>query len=320
MNRLDDISIFVRIVADGGVSAAAQRLQLSKSVVSRRLRALEQRLGVALLIRTTRSQKLTDEGQRFYDHCARTIAELDEAEADLVQSNGLLTGTLRITASVYFGQYFLAPLVSEFLRQHAALSIEIDLTDQHVNLVEEGIDLAVRLGRLNDSTLRARKLLSVPHQVGASQEYLEQFGMPESPAALSGHRGLMHRSGPKPTNWMYRNSNGELTRAHIQPALVSNNDFLLLQAAKRGRGLLYMPRFVLHEALAQGDLVAVMNDVQWQSANVYAVYPSARHIPSRVRRFIDLLVDGFAETFEAIESDRLANREVGTGHHLGGDR
>ncbi len=293
MNRLDDISIFVRIVADGGVSAAAQRLQLSKSVVSRRLSALEQRLGVALLVRTTRSQKLTDEGQRFYDRCARTIAELDEAEAALTQSHDLLTGTLRITASVYFGQYFLAPLVAEFLEEHSELSIEIDLTDQHVNLVEEGLDLAVRLGRLDDSTFRARKLLSVTHRVGASQAYLDKFGRPSNPAALGNHLGLMHRSGPKPTEWMYDNGRGRLQRAPIKPALVSNNDYLLLQAAKRGRGLLYMPHFVLEEAFANGDLIPVMDDVQWQTVNVYAVYPSASHLPSRVRRFIDLLVDRF---------------------------
>lgn len=294
MNRLDDISIFVRIVADGGVSAAAQRMQLSKSVVSRRLRALEQRLGVALLVRTTRSQKLTDEGQRFYERCVRTIAELDEAEADLTQSRGLLTGTLRLTASVYFGQYFLAPLVTRFMEQHVALSIELDLTDEHVNLVEEGIDLAVRLGRgqLSNSSLRARKLLTVPHQIGASQDYLDKFGTPEDPAAMSEHRGLMHRSGQKPSDWMYAKKNGEFARASVKPALISNNDFLLLQAAKRGQGVIYMPNFVLQKAFEQGDLVPILSGVQWQSADVYAVYPSARHLPSRVRRFIDVLVEG----------------------------
>ena len=293
MNRLDDISIFVRIVADGGVSAAAQRLQLSKSVVSRRLSALEQRLGVALLVRTTRSQKLTDEGQRFYDRCARTIAELDEAEAALTQSHDVLSGTLRITASVYFGQYFLAPLVAEFLDMHAGLSIEMDLTDQHVNLIEEGFDMAVRLGRLDDSTLRARSLLAISHRVGASQSYLDKFGRPEDPAALGGHRGLMHRSGPKPTDWIYITGDGKRHRAPVKAALVSNNDYLLLQAAKRGQGLLYMPDFVLEDAFADGDLLPVMDDVQWQTANVYAVYPSASHLPGRVRRFIDLLVEKF---------------------------
>ncbi len=290
MNRLDDISIFVRIVADGGVSAAAQRMQLSKSVVSRRLRALEQRLGVALLVRTTRSQKLTDEGQRFYEHCARALAELEEAEADLTQSNGELTGTLRITASVYFGQYVLAPLVSEFASQHPQLTVEIDLTDQHVNLIEQGIDVAVRLGRLNDSTLRARKLLTVPHLVGASPDYLDRFGVPQSPGVLHSHRGLMHRSGAKPTKWMYCNSSGEMTRAQVQPALVSNNDYLLLQAAKHGQGLLYMPQFVLEKALHEGELLPVLRNVEWQGADVYAVYPAARHVPGRIRRFIDLLV------------------------------
>jgi len=295
MNRLDDISIFVRIVADGGVSAAAQRLQLSKSVVSRRLSALEQRLGVALLVRTTRSQKLTDEGQRFYERCAHTIAELDEAEAALTQSHDVLTGTLRITASVYFGQCFVAPLVTEFLEEHPNLSIEINLTDQHVNLVEEGHDVAVRLGRMNDSTLRARKLLSVSHQVGASQSYLENFGRPDNPAALGQHRGLMHRSGPKPTDWMYSNGRGKLIRAPVKPSLVSNNDHLLLEAAKRGQGLLYMPNFVLEDAFAQGELLPVMDDVRWQTVNVYAVYPSASHLPSRVRLFIDMLVKKFGD-------------------------
>lgn len=293
MNRLDDISIFVRIVADGGVSAAAQRMQLSKSVVSRRLRALEHRLGVALLVRTTRSQKLTDEGQRFYEHCARALAELEEAEADLTQADGELTGTLRITASVYFGQYFLAPLISEFASQHPKLTVEIDLTDQHVNLIEQGIDIAVRLGRLNDSTLRARKLLTVPHLVGASPDYLDRYGVPQGPGVLQGHRGLMHRSGTKPTKWVYYNSNGEMTRAQVQPAMLSNNDYLLLQAAKLGQGLLYMPKFVIEEALNQGDLVPVLSEVAWQGADVYAVYPAARHVPGRIRRFIDLLVSAF---------------------------
>lgn len=294
MNRLDDISIFVRIVADGGVSAAAQRLRLSKSVVSRRLRALEQRLGVALLVRTTRSQKLTDEGQRFYERCAQTIAELDEAEADLTRSHGTLTGTLRISASVYFGQHYVAPLVSEFMEQHEALSVEIDLADKRVNLIEEGFDLAIRLGRLSDSTLRARRLMSVPHQLGASQEYIDRHGLPEDPAELSGHRGLMHCSGTQPTKWMYVDSSGELVQAHIEPRLVSNNDDLLLQAAKRGQGLLYMPQFVIGEAIANGDLVPVMSDVRWHTADVYAVYPAARHVPPRVRRFIDLLADSYA--------------------------
>ena len=289
MDRLDDISVFVHIIDQGGISAAAHRLRVSKSAVSRRLSTLEARLGVELIARTTRSQKLTEEGQVFYERCVRILADLDEAEADVTRSRGTLSGTLRLTAPLYFGQHHLAPLVAEFMGQHVDLTIDLDLSDHHANLIEEGFDLAIRIGRLHDSTLRTRKLLPVALYACASPAYLETFGVPGDITALYEHRGLLHRSGSVPSGWTYESDTGASMRARIRPSLISNNDALLLEATKRGQGIVCMPDFIVEEALCSGELVRILRDVDWQGASVQAVYPQARHLSSRVRHFIDFL-------------------------------
>ena len=293
MDRIDELRIFVRIIEDGGVSAAAERLNLSKSVVSRRLRALEERLGTELLARTTRSQRLTRAGELFYERCVQILADLSEAETAVTHSGSTLTGTLRITAPLYLGQHRFIQIIDEFLTRHKDLTIDLDLNDGYANLVEEGFDLAIRIGALPDSSLRVRKLMSIPLITCASPAYLEQNGRPETPADLVHHQGLMHRSGTVISDWVYqRDGQGRgrgPARAKINIRFISNNDSVLLMMAEQGHGIICMPSLIVEQLLVRGRLEEVLPGVNWQGVDVQIVYPPLRHISNRARSFIDFL-------------------------------
>ncbi len=289
MERMDELRIFVRIIEDGGISASAQRLNLSKSVISRRLRALEERLGVELLTRTTRAQRLTSAGQTFYKRCVQILADLDEAESAVSHASTVLSGIMRITAPLYFGQYQLAPAIDEFLNLHKDLTIDLDLNDGYANLVDEGFDLAIRVGALSDSSLRTRRLMSVPLIACASPAYLDRCGRPKTPADLAHHQGLLHRGGKVISDWIYDVPGHAQRRAKIKSKLVSNNDHVLLTMAESGHGIICVPRLIVERSLTAGKLVEILPAVSWNALDVQIVYPDARHQSNRVRSFIDFL-------------------------------
>jgi DNA-binding transcriptional LysR family regulator len=238
---------------------------------------------------------VTNEGQMFYERAKQILADLDEAETALIPQSAALTGSLRLTAPVHFGENYIAPVLADFISSHEDLVVDIELLDRHVNLVEEGFDLAVRIGELPDSSLIVRKLFHVASRACASASYIEQFGQPEEPDRLDDHRGLFHRSGANLTEWSYINKDGQQRRATPSARMISNDDHVLLHAAIAGLGIIWVPEFIVKEVIAKGQLVEVMPDVNWIGHNAYAVYPPTRHLSNRVRACVDFLVTRFSD-------------------------
>lgn len=296
MHKFDELQAFVAVVETGSFTSAGDRLDIAKSVVSRRVSALEERLGVQLLHRTTRRLNLTDTGRSFYEHGARVLADLEEAESAVMQEHGELRGTLRVALPVSFGVRHMCHPVAEFSRRHPQVSFDLDLNDRRIDLVEEGADLAVRIGRLADSSLIARRLFEARTIVCGSPAYFEQYGMPGTPRELRQHRCLAYGNLPEPGKWVCRDRDGTRIEVEIEPVMkVTSGDFLNTAAAE-GLGIVMQPTFIAGESIRRGDLVPVLTDYDWPVAPAYAVYPPTRHLSYRVREFIDYLAEYFSGT------------------------
>ncbi len=294
MDRFGDMQTFVRVVEAGSLSAAAERLGVAKSAVSRRLGELEARLGVQLLRRTTRRLNLTDSGRSFYDRCLRILADLDEAEAAVSQAHGALQGRLRIAAPLSFGLLHLGPAITDFMQQHPQVQFDLDFNDREVDLLAEDIDVAIRIAQLHDSTLIARRLWSNRLLLCASPDYLRRHGTPQAPADLAGHHGLVYSYAPEPTLLTLRDADQRETRAHLRERLRSNNGDFLRQAAVAGQGIALSPSFIVYESLRNGELVPVLPGYTHAEVPAYAVYPQTRHLSQRVRTFVDFLAERYA--------------------------
>ncbi len=294
MSRIEELEAFVRVVEAGSITAAAERLGLAKSAVSRRLAALEERLDCQLLQRSTRRMSLTDAGRDFYQRGQRILADLFEAESEAAGRVRQLTGTLRIAAPLSFGLAHLAPAVTEFTRQQPAVRFDLDFNDRPVDLVGEGFDLAIRIARLEDSSLVARRLTPIRHIVCASPQYWQTHGRPQSPAELATHRALRYTNSPRRA-WRYRGPDGETGDVRLAVAHQANNGDFLRQAGIAGLGVMLQPTFIVYQAIESGELEAVLSDYQWRELSAYAVYAANRHLPARVRRFIDFLAERFGE-------------------------
>ncbi len=291
MDRFEEMQTFVGVVDAGSFSAAAERLRLAKSAVSRRVAELEARLGTQLLNRTTRRLSLTDSGRQFYDRATRVLADLEEAEQTVSRGQSELRGRLRVAAPLSFGILHLAPLLTAFLGEHPELSLDLDLNDRNVNLVEEGFDLAVRIGELSDSTLVARRLAPTRMVLCASPAYLERHGEPRSPEELAKHQGLIYANLPDPRNWPYTDPAGRPLNLRVPVRMRSNNGDVLLRAALDGLGLGVMPSFIVWRELADGRLRTLLPDHPLPVTAAYAVFPSRRHVPHRVRALSDFLAE-----------------------------
>lgn len=295
MNELEEIRSFVHLVDAGSATRAAELRGLATSAISRRMKDLETRLGVQLVKRTTRTMSLTDEGRLFYDRCVRLLAELAEAEAEVTQQNTHLSGKLKVAAPLSFGVKHFAPSIAEFMQLHPDIDVELDLSDRRVDLVEEGFDLAIRIGELADSSLMARKVASCRHVVCASPEYFSKYGLPERPVDLEGMHGLCYANLPNPTLWQYRDNDGNKSAVKVKPRLLATNGDALKEAAIAGVGVLCEPSFIVHRAIDEGKLYPVLIDYRWYNMGIYAVYPSTRHLSVRVRTLIDFLSKLFGE-------------------------
>ena len=295
MDRFQEMLTFVRVVEAGSLTAAADRLTIAKSAVSRRLAELESRLGVQLLARTTRRLNLTESGRHYYERCQRILAELDETEQLVTSEHSGLRGTIRIAAPLSFGLLHLSPALNEFLALHPELSLDLDLNDRTVNMMAEGVDLAIRIGRLNDSTLVARRLAPIRTLVCASPAYLEKHGTPEHPAQLSGHQGLSYSNIPEGQFWQFQQPDGSWLTVHPQIRMRANNGDILLQAAIDGLGIAISPSFIAFKAVAQGLLQPLLHDFPRHEEAAYAIYPAQQHLPRRVRVLIDFLVERFGD-------------------------
>jgi DNA-binding transcriptional LysR family regulator len=294
MDRFADMQMFVRIVETGSISAAAARLDVAKSAVSRRLAELESRLGAQLLHRTTRRLNLTDSGRAFFERAQTILADLGEAEAAVSQAHAALKGRLRVALPLSFGLLHLAPLIEEFMALHPDVEFDLDFNDRQIDLMQEGFDLAIRIANLPDSSLIARRLAPVRHVLSASPAYLAQRGTPSTPQDLQHHVCLAYSNLPNPGVWHYRTQDGVAGSVQVPVKLKANNGDFLCQAALAGHGLILHPTFYLRDALHRGALVAVLTDIAWPELNAYAVYPPTRHLSSRVRALVDFLVQALA--------------------------
>lgn len=288
MDPLDGIATFARVVESGSFSAAADRLALSKSAVSAHVQRLEERLGVRLLNRTTRRLSVTEAGAAYYRHCARILAEAEAAE----QAAGALQreprGTLRISAPDSFGTMHVAPAVPAFLRRYPELSVDITLSPAHVNLLEEGLDLAIRIGVLEDSPLVVRKLAPSRLVLCAAPAYLGERGKPREPGDLARHNCLCTSLLPWGDEWRLAGKRGE-RRVAVSGSLRSNSADMLRSAAIDGIGIALLPSWAVAEELRSGVLQRVLEGWEPPASTIYAVYAGNRLMSMKVRAFVDHL-------------------------------
>lgn len=295
MSELDEIQAFVQVVEAGSVTKAAARLNTAPSAVSRRLKDLETRLGAQLLTRTTRRMALTDQGRTFHERSVRILSDLAEAKAEVSDAQAELTGTLRIAAPVGFGVPHIGPVVAAFMHQHPKIRVDLDLSDRRIDLIEEGVDVAIRIGgELEDSSLMARRLCAVHGVVAASPDYWRATGQPETPSDLNDCTSLCYTNLRAPEVWRYEDPLGKKGIVRTQARLTASNGDLLCNAAIAGLGVIREPTFIVHSAIERGLLEPVFTDHVWQNLSLYALYPQTRFMPARVRRFIDVLVEKFA--------------------------
>ncbi len=293
MDKFEDLQAYVAVVDTGTFTAAAERLGVAKSAVSRRVAGLETRLGVQLLRRTTRRLNLTDSGRGFYERASRILADLDEAESAVRQEHGELHGTLRIALPLSFGIRHMPDPIAAFSRQNPHVCFDLELNDRRVDLLEEGVDMALRISRLSDSSLIARRLFSARTVVCASPEYIEAHGRPESLEDLASHRCLVYSNLPDPDVWKCVDADGDRRSVRVNIGIRASSGDFLCQAAEDGLGVVSSPTFIVGDALRRGDLVPILTDYQWPETPAYALYPPTRHLSSRVRAFIDFLAEWF---------------------------
>lgn len=292
MNRLAEMEVFVAIVDAGSISAAADRLDIAKSAASKRLSDLEQRLGVSLMQRTTRRLSLTGAGSEFYQRCAAILNELADAEADITAATAALSGEIRIAAPLSFGLLHLSPAINAFTSEHPNVQINIDFNDRLADLVEEGFDLGIRIARLDDSSLVARKLAPIRQLVCASPEYWHRAGRPRQPQDLKQHTALRYTLSAQ-RNWTWTSENGKRGSVTVPTTHAANNGSFLADIAAAGAGVVRMPAFIVHQHIEAGTLEPVLTQYNWNDLTAWAVYPQTRHLPHRTRALIDHLASSY---------------------------
>jgi len=250
---------------------------------------------VRLMHRTTRRLSLTEAGETYLAQAGGLLAELEDLDALLSQGASKASGRVRVTAPVSFGMRFLGRAIAGFQRQHPQVEVELSLNDRKVDLVEEGFDLAIRVSNLADSSLIARPLAKVRDRLCAAPDYLLRHGVPQHPDDLTRHDCLIYTLTSQPTLWEYQGPDGDTGRVRVKGSLRANNGDILTDAAIQGMGIIRQPEFLLRQALEDGRLQAILPDYQWLCLDVSAVYPVRRHVPGKVRVFVDYLVDFFAQ-------------------------
>ena len=295
MNRLLEMEIFAAVTDAGSISGAADRLDMAKSAVSKRLSDLEIRLGVSLMSRTTRRLSLTDAGAEFYRHCVAILAEVAAAEAGVTEADAELSGPVRIAAPLSFGLQHLGPVLVKFMQRHPAVNVTMDFNDRQVDLVAEGFDLGIRIAKLGDSTLVARKLTPVRVLICASPAYWAANGRPKEPADLKNHLALRYSLSAQ-RNWTFTAPDGTRGSVTVPTQHAANNGAFLRDAAVAGLAIVRLPAFLVHEQITARELEPVLLDYRWNDIHAWAVYPRTRRLPARVRALIDYLAEVFGDT------------------------
>ncbi len=294
MNRFDELEAFVAVIDHQGFGKAADKLGLAKSMVSRRVSELEARLGVQLLKRTTRRQTLTDAGHEFYRRAVQLLADLGEAEQVVADAHCEISGRIRLALPLGFGVSQLAQPISRFLAEHRQIRVDIDLSDRSVDLIEENIDLAIRIGELADSSLIARKLARVHFAICASPAYLERHGEPRHPSQLVQHRVLVYSNIAPGRQWAYQ-QDGKTVTPRFDYQLSANNGEFLAAVASHGEAIVNGPLALVQTYIDRGELRPILQGFERPEAGMFAVYPPGRLISRRVRVLSDALFEHFRE-------------------------
>jgi len=288
MDELKRIGVFTRVVETKSFSEAARQLGVAKSAVSKQIIQLEKEVGVRLLNRTTRSLSLTEAGEIFYRHSAEIINRTKIALSELREYQNQPTGTLRVSCPVSFGTQHLVPVIKEVRALYPLLKIDLLLEDRIINMVEEGVDLAVRIGWLQESNLVAKKVCETPVTVFASPEYLAQKGMPKTPQALQQHDWISLSLFSSPLTWEFEKK-GKRHSVQMHSQLKSNSVAAVIALAKSGQGISALSKFCLQEDIDKGLLLPLLTDYELEPSGIYVVYPHREHVPPKVRIFIDFL-------------------------------
>ena len=295
MDTLADVAVFVQVVERGSFTAAANRLDLSKAVVSKYVTRLENQLGVRLLNRTTRRLSLTEAGRLFYERGKQGLQHIEEAQ-NLV---GLLQdeprGTLRLNAPMSFGILHVAPALGDFLARYPDLSVDLNLDDRKVDMVEEGFDVSIRITNLSDSSLIARRIAPCRHAIVAAPDYLSRRGTPQSPADLLGHHIITYRYQEAALEWSFHTENDEQISIAVTGAVRMNNSLAIREALVGGLGITRTPTFVVGRDIREGRLREVLTDYRSPTVPIYMIYPRRRHLQPKVRAFMDFMSQRITE-------------------------
>jgi DNA-binding transcriptional LysR family regulator len=294
MDRLAAIQVFAQVVESGSFAKAAERLGLSTSAASRQVADLEAHLQARLLNRTTRRVSLTESGQQFYERAVQLMADLTEAEQEASSAAVIPRGTIRLTTSVTFGVRHVAPAIAQFLERYPDVRFDVSLSDRVVDLVEEGLDLAIRIGAPGADNLVARKLGETRMVPCASPAYLARHGAPKTPEDLAHHNCFTYEYVSPRHVWRFRDRSGSERAVRVAGRLHSNNGDLLAEVSAQGAGIVFEPAFIVGPDVRAGRLVPLLQDFVPPPVPIYALYPSRKHLSAKVRRFVEFLVERFA--------------------------
>jgi DNA-binding transcriptional LysR family regulator len=292
MDQLIGMRAFVRVVQTGNFSAAAREQNTSQATISKRVAGLESMLGVKLLTRTSRELALTEAGTRYYEKCQAILTELDEADADAREQVASPKGLLRIAAPIAIARLILSPLLAAFTKQYPEITVEIAASDKHVDLIEEGIDAAIRAKQLEDSSLIARHLDDNPMLLAASPDYIASNGKPETPEDLAGHTCIIYTNFATPNVWQFTKEAQEYS-VHVNGTVRSSSGDVNLEAALNGLGIVALPHWMLKQHFESGQLVPLLPEYKGMSVPINIIYPQNRYIPLKVRCFVDFLRENF---------------------------
>nr|WP_198982675.1 LysR family transcriptional regulator [Herbaspirillum sp. ASV7] len=293
-DRHTEIEAFVAIAKFKNFGMAAYSLAMTASAITRKLQSLEARLATRLFQRTTRRITLTEAGQRYLLRCEQWLAQLQDADAEIAELRDAVHGCLRVSVPVNYGRLKILPALSEFMDRYPALKVDIDFTDRYVDLLDERIDVAVRVGRLEDSRLVARKLGDNQRMLVAAPDYLARHGMPQHPRELLQHSCLHFAYYMDGDTWRLERE-GEWTEIPVTGRLRANNAEALYTAALAGAGIMQSAKWIVGQAVAEGCLIPVLTQWRPQASQIWAIYPSARYLSPKVRAFVDFYVDKLAE-------------------------
>ncbi len=292
MNTLASMQVFATVVEAGSFAAAAERLELSRAVISKHIAHLETHLGTRLLNRTTRRLSLTESGSTYFERCQHILKDIEEAELAATQLTSVPRGTLRLTVPLVFGVQHIAPLIADYLSLNPAARLDFTLDDRNIDLVNEGYDLAIRIGKLAETGLIARKFAKDKLVVCGAPDYFRRRGIPLVPEDLAKHSCLGYSYDVAGNEWRFSGPDGEHT-VQVSGGLRANNGDLLRVAALGGAGIVLQPRFLVGADLRAGRLRSVLAEYNSRELGIYAVYPSRKYLSAKVRSFIDFLAERF---------------------------